>query len=461
MKPPNLLFVFPDQMRAQAMGWMGQEPVQTPVLDRFATESLVLDEAAANYPVCSPYRGMLMSGQYPHASRVTQNCTHVTARLGVELPTNHRCWSDVLKNNGYNLGYIGKWHLDGPHEPYIDCYNNRGELKWNEWCPPERRHGFDYWYAYGTYDWHLRPMYWRGDAPRDGFHFVDQWGPEHEADMAIRFLRNEDGSYRDPDRPFGLVVSMNPPHGPYDHVPEKYPRLYDHLTDEDLFSRPNIPPAGTEGGDHYRRHIRNYYGAITGVDEQFGRILQTLEEQGLAENTIVIFTADHGNCLGINGELQKNNPYEESMRVPFMIRWPNHIAPRHDNLLLSTPDLYPTLLDLMGLGAQVPPEVQGVSHAPLFIQGNGARPASQLYIKIPVGEPAFGWRGVRTGTHTLAVREMPDEKRETLLFDRSRDPYQLHNIAPESPDLVATLWEETTRWLKLTDDPWLSRTGSA
>lgn len=96
-----------------------------------------------------------------------------------------RCWSDVLKDKNYRTGYVGKWHLDSPYKPYVDTYNNRGETAWNEWCPPERRHGFDFWVAYGTYDNHLNPMYWETAAPRDSFFYAHKWGPEYEVDRAI------------------------------------------------------------------------------------------------------------------------------------------------------------------------------------------------------------------------------------------------------------------------------------
>jgi len=157
---PNLVIVFPDQMRGQALGFLGEDPVLTPNLDRFASESLALTQAASTYPVCSPARAMLMSGKYPIANRVTGNCTSESAPYGCELREEECCWSNLLQEQGYSLGHIGKWHLDAPREPYIDCANNRGELKWNEWCPPNRRHGFDFWYSYGTYDHHDRPMYW-------------------------------------------------------------------------------------------------------------------------------------------------------------------------------------------------------------------------------------------------------------------------------------------------------------
>ena len=142
---PNLVIVFPDQMRGQAIGAAGEDPVVTPNLDAFAKESLYLPHAVSNYPVCSPFRAMLMTGQYPHASGVKNNCLSRTTPYNCELPRNARCWSDVLSDKDYSLGYIGKWHLDSPRPPYVDCKNNRGKDKWNEWCSPDRRHGFDFW----------------------------------------------------------------------------------------------------------------------------------------------------------------------------------------------------------------------------------------------------------------------------------------------------------------------------
>ena len=115
---------------------------------------------------------------------------------------------------------------------------------------------------------------------------------------------------------------MNPPHMPYKLVPQKYVDVYKDKSLEELSGRPNIPAADTKMGKLYRNNIRHYYAMITGVDEQFGRILDALKQQGLEEDTIVVFTSDHGNCLGIHNQIAKNNRYEESMRVPFLIRYP-------------------------------------------------------------------------------------------------------------------------------------------
>ncbi|MCP4450036.1 MAG: sulfatase [Planctomycetes bacterium] len=454
-KPPNLIFVFPDQMRGSAMGFLHEEPVMTPNLDRFAEASRVLPQTVSNYPVCSPFRAMFMTGKYPHANQVTSNCNSNTTPFNCQLQQTDTCWSDVLKAAGYSLGYIGKWHLDSPREPYVDCANNRGTLAWNEWCPPERRHGFDFWHAYGTYDYHMRPMYWDTKAERDGFGYVDQWGPEHEADLAIQYLANEDGAYRDPDTPFAMVVSMNPPHTPYSQVPQRYVDRYKDVPLDEMCERPNIPDADTKMGAYYRAHIRNYCAMITGVDEQFGRIMEALKQQGLEQDTLVVFTSDHGNCLGIHNKISKNNRYEESMRIPFMIRWPGKITPGQDDLLFSALDLCPTLLDLMGFGDEISQDVDGKSYAREFLGQGGTRPEWQWYMWVPPGKPAWGQRGIRNQDTTFVIDKVEDKATKYYLHDNKNDPYQLNNIAADNPERIQDLTSVLNRILASYDDPWL------
>ena len=454
---PNLIIVYPDQMRGQAMGFLNEDPVITPNLDRFARESLVLPQAVSNYPVCSPSRAMLWTGKYPHKNNVLANCNSNAAKHGYELRQSECCLSDILCENGYSLGYIGKWHLDSPYKPYVKCSNNNENFAWNEWCSPDRRHGFDFWYAYGTYDQHMNPMYWTKDSTRDKPVWIDQWGPEHEADMAVRYIRNENGDYRDPRKPFALVVAMNPPHMPYNLVPQRYIDKYGDKTYRDLVIRPNVDINGDSRMSRLaRNHTKNYFAMITGVDDQFGRILDVVSEQGLEEDTIVLFTSDHGNCIGSHNEVSKNNHYEESMRIPFLIRWPGKIEPRQDDLLLSTPDIFPTLLDLMGCSGRIPKDVDGRSYADLFRTGEGQRPASQLYIWIPYGKPKWGRRGVRTHKYTLMISKMPGTEIQYVLHDNINDPYQIKNIAGEKPDIVRMLIEsELNPLLIKTNDPWL------
>lgn len=453
---PNLLFVLADQWRGQALGFLGEDPVVTPRLDRFAEGSLVLTEAISNTPVCSPWRAMWMTGRYTQSNGVFGNCNSQAAEYGYELRESARCWSDVLAEEGYSLGYLGKWHIDNPHRPYVECENNSETFAWNEWTPPERRHGFDFWYAYGTYDRHLTPLYWANDTPREAPLRPKQWGPEHEADLAIRYLRNEGGEYRKEGAPFALVVSMNPPHMPYSAYPERYLEPYADTPVEELLVRGNVDLTGeTKKGAYALKHTKNYFAMMTGVDEQFGRILDALREEGLAESTIVVFTSDHGNCLGAHGEISKNNCFEESVRVPFLVRWPGKIPARRDDLLLSTPDLYPTLLGLMGFTGAIPDVVEGTDRSALFRTGEGARPTSQLYRKGDYGDPHFGERGVRTARYTLMVERREEWPDRVVLFDRDRDPDQLVNLAEESPELVEQLVrDELLPWLEKTGDPW-------
>ena len=224
---------------------------------------------------------------------------------------------------------------------------------------------------------------------------------------------------------------------------------------ESLITKPSIEAAGTKWGDHYRNCIRDYYAAISGVDEQFGRILQALKEDGLAENTIVVFTSDHGDCMGIHGEQTKNNPYEESMRVPMLIRFPGRIKPHSDDILLSTTDLYPTLLGLMGYASSIPKEVDGQNLAGYLITGKGQKPESQWYMRISEGKEALGLRGVRTDRYTFVINQASETQKTIMLFDRKEDPYQMKNIIGENKSLEQELTLKLQDWLKKYGDPWI------
>lgn len=454
-KAPNLLIIIADQWRAQAVGFEGKEPVMTPYLDQYIKESLVLEQMVSNYPVCSPARAMLMTGQYPIKNKVYSNVNSSSAPFGIELQEDAICWSDVLKDNGYSNGYIGKWHLDSPYKPYVPTSNNVGSVAWNEWTSPDKRHGFDYWYAYGTYDEHDRPMYWDTNDKRDEFKYVNQWGPIHEADKALAYMENEGGKIRNSDAPFSLVVSMNPPHSQYQTVPDKYYQLYKDVPLENLIKDPNIPAAGTEMGDTYRKDIRYYYANITGVDEQIGRILDGLKNLNLDDNTIVMIMADHGNCLGKHSEISKNNIFEESLRIPFIIRWKNHIAPRRDSTFLgSLPDIYPTLLELVGLKNKTPKNIDGKSYAQYYLNGKGKKPTEQYILGAIISDNVnmnTGFRGIRTSDYKLAFVKKK-KKSEYVLYDLKADPFELTNIYKHDLPIVKKLQPVLKQWLKKTGD---------
>lgn len=454
---PNLIFIMADQWRGDALGCLGKEAVKTPHLDQLASEGVNFTNAVSSYPVSSPARGMLMTGMYPVHSKVTGNCNSATAPYGVELPESARCWSDVLKDQGYELGYIGKWHLDSPYQPYIETSNNKGKIAWNEWCPKERRHGFSHWIAYGTYDYHLKPMYWDTDASRDEFYFVDQWGPEYETDRAIDYIANRDNKFRDTGKPFALVVSMNPPHTGYELVPDKYKEIYRDVDVETVCNSPIIAPKGTKMGDFYRKSVLDYYACMTGVDEQVGRIIRQLKEQGLFENTIVVFTSDHGDSMGMHEHIGKNIYYEEAMRIPMMISWPEKIAPRRDStLMIAFADLYPSLLSLMGFKEQIPAEVQTFDLSASILSPEKAQEVVQPYYYLLPENLMTGYRGLRTKKYTFVVHATNGRTDEWILFDREQDPFQRNNIAPDQPALIKQFSSQLKDWLKKTNDPFMN-----
>lgn len=454
---PNLIFIMADQWRGDALGCLGKEAVKTPHLDQLASEGVNFTNAVSSYPVSSPARGMLMTGMYPVHSKVTGNCNSATAPYGVELPESARCWSDVLKDQGYELGYIGKWHLDSPYQPYIETSNNKGKIAWNEWCPKERRHGFSHWIAYGTYDYHLKPMYWDTDASRNEFYFVDQWGPEYETDRAIDYIANRDNKLRDAGKPFALVVSMNPPHTGYELVPDKYKEIYRDVDVETVCNSPIIAPKGTKMGDFYRKSVLDYYACMTGVDEQVGRIIRQLKEQGLFENTIVVFTSDHGDSTGMHEHIGKNIYYEEAMRIPMMISWPEKIAPRRDStLMIAFADLYPSLLSLMGFKEQIPAEVQTFDLSASILSLEKAQEVVQPYYYLLPENLMTGYRGLRTKKYTFVVHATNGRTDEWILFDREQDPFQRNNIAPDRPALIKQFSSQLKDWLKKTNDPFMN-----
>jgi arylsulfatase A-like enzyme len=453
---PNLVFVFPDQFRQQAIGFMGADPVITPNLDRFAGQSVVLTNAVSNRPVCSPYRAMLFTGMYPHSNGVLTNCYSGTKRYDCQLRETDRCFSDVLHDLGYSQGYIGKFHLDLPDEAHAEYTEGRrgdGHI-WDAYTPPgPRRHGFDFWHSYGCCDRHLNPHYWTTDAAIDERIEPEEWSVKHETDVAVRYIRNSGGECREPGAPFSLVVSFNPPHPPFDQVPRKYVEMYGEKTNEELLNRPNV--SFERKARRALMHAKNYFAAVTGVDEQFGRILKALEDEGLADDTVVVFSADHGEMLGSHGRMGKVAWYDESLLMPFIVRWPGRIAPRSDDLLLGVPDVMPTLLGLAGFADHIPGDVEGTDYSRALLGEDMARPTSALYLNTTPRNAAAGARGLRTHRYTFVIERTKDGGERVHLYDNEADPYQMTDIAGREPEVEKRLAKELDEWLRRTNDPWL------
>lgn len=470
---PNVIYIFPDQFRNHALGFWNEEgfkdkvnfvadPVRTPHLNRFAKESFVLSSAISNCPLSSPHRGMLLTGMYPDGSGVTLNCN--SNRPVSSLKPDAVAIGDVFSSVGYECAYIGKLHADfpTPNDPEnIGKYVEDSTPVWDAYTPPERRHGFNYWYSYGTFDVHKKPHYWDTNGKR---HEINEWSAKHEADKAIAYLKNENSERRE-DRPFLMMISMNPPHGPYnsleDCMEEDY-NLYKDVPLEQLLIRPNV-----HRNMEKTANVRYYFASVTGIDREFGRILAALDDLGLDKNTIVVFASDHGETMCSQGmDDPKNSPYIESINIPFMVRYPDKIEHHVDPLLLSTPDIMPTILGLCGLNDQIPETVQGRDFSPLFYRERIERPEGALYIKNAEGERDVNGlvvsyfpssRGIKTERYTLAVYIDKQTKKinRTLMFDDSVDPYQLNNLEiDQHPEVFKELCVQMAPLLKEANDPW-------
>lgn len=470
---PNVIYIFPDQFRQSSLGFWQQEPyasqirwvgdpVLTPNLDQFANEAVVLTEVVSTCPVSSPHRGMLLSGMYPERNGVTLNCMAQLPESS--LREDAECIGDVFSEAGYDCAYIGKLHVDfptpnNPQQPGTYVSSRRPE--WDAYTPPERRHGFNYWYSYGTFDEHKNPHYWDSEGNR---HDPKEWSVKHETDKAIEYILNENGE-RDSSKPFFMMLSYNPPHSPYqsldDCMEEDY-MLYADKSLGELYVRPNADTTMLKAPS-----MRYYLANVTGVDREFGRIISTLRDLGIDRNTIVVFASDHGETM-CSHSLQdpKNSIYRESLNTPFMVRYPEKLTPRVDSLLLSTTDIMPTLLGLAGMEDLIPQSVEGRDLSPAIRGEKGAyRPQSALYMRNLNGETdSLGMvrgifpeaRGLKCGQYTFELtidRQM--QLSGVLIFDDYADPYQLSPICPEqNPELYGQLCEQLGAKLKESNDIW-------
>jgi arylsulfatase A-like enzyme len=415
---PSFLIVLPDQLRAQALGCMGNPDIRTPNLDALAKEGILFRNTLANTPVCCPARAVLLTGRYAHANGMVAN--------DLRFNESEVTIAEILRGQGYRTGFIGKWHLDGgPRMPGF--------------VPPgPRRHGFDFWAANECSHAHFNTQYFRDtDQPIP----VKKFEAEAWTDLAIEFLRENR------HRPFFLVVSMGPPHDPYG-APDRFMAGYDPKT---LQMRPNWVE-GTPGGS--RKDIAAYAAAVTAVDEQVGRLTAELKELGLDQDTLVLATSDHGDMLGSQHRRLKRTPWEESIRVPGIVRYPRAGIPgRSSEALFSHVDVAPTLLGIAGL--PIPPTMQGSDLSGLIRGTGGEGPESayfQLFVPYRSDQVPEGWRGVRTAGHMYARTESGP----WLLYDLKADPFEQRDLSadPRSAALLAEMDERLAAWMKRTGDAW-------
>jgi arylsulfatase A-like enzyme len=434
VRRPNVVFVFADQWRASATGYAGDPNVKTPHLDLLAQESVNFRNAVSCCPVCSPARASMITGQYPLTHGIFLN----DAALQHSAPSIADCFNEA----GYQTGYIGKWHLDGHGR--------------KEYIPPERRQGFRFWQAYDcSHDYNDSPYYDNNDPEIKKWEGYDAFDQTRHA---IRFIEENRS------RPFMLFLSWGPPHDPYLTAPEKFRKLYDP---DKLRLPPNVPQDEQDFFPYSRWHERyelkpadrsrhllaGYYAHCTALDECVGTLQTAIRQAGLEKNTIFVFTSDHGDMLGSQGLWLKQWPYDESARVPFLLKYPVLSDGRSVNVPLNTPDIMPTLCGLCDI--PVPPGVQGQSYAPLLDGGEERDEAALIANYHPFGWWAAvrggrEWRGVRTARHTY-VRTLEGP---WLLFDNETDPYQMTNLVnqPEHSALQTRLEQKLQEKLRETGD---------
>ena len=422
-KPLNILFMFADQMHAFAMGCMGNDEIKTPNLDRLAGEGILFQNCYSNAPVCTPFRATLVSGQYGSQTDTLSNCAYI--------PEGTRTLAASLNDGGYRTSWVGKWHL-----------GDKGNIA----ILPELRADFTDFIGYQCYNDFLHSVKFYDE---DGVeHVYDTHRTEVTTDIAIERLQ------KIKDEPFAMFVSYQNPHYP-EQPAWRFEQMY---SDTNLTRRPNAsdvePYTGTQsppspkprendpiyqkyGGD-LDTYLKQYYAMVTQLDDNVGRMLDTLDELGIADNTVIFFTSDHGDMQGSQGLVNKGLPYEESSHIPLVMRVPNGVSGAVIDDLVSGVDFFATCLDYAGCPEE--PSCEGNSFAALT-QDPNAEPMNR-----PIFSEMKPWCMVRQGSHKLVAEKNPFEL--THLYDIDNDPYELNNLINDADlkDIQENLRSQLESW---------------
>lgn len=422
---PNLLYVLADQLRYQSCGHAGDPRARTPNLNAFAREGVDFRNAISGHPVCAAYRASLFTGKYTTSTGMVIN--------ELRINPNHECIGHALTRSGYDTSYIGKWHL------WANQLGNHDDPK-NSFTPPgPYRLGFDgFWASYGFHHEYYKG-YYHTDSPEkipcEGYE------PDVQTDLAIERIEHHSRG----DRPFAVFLSVGTPHSPLraDNVPPEYLRMFAEDTELHEFDYPpNYKPEDDPYSDNWGKFrppdsrgqlpnwMRVYYAMTANLDWNFGRLMKALDKAGVRENTIVVFTSDHGEMFGAQGRLAKNIFYEEAVRVPFLMRLPGRTPEgRVSDACLNTVDIMPTLLSAMDL--PIPSQVEGTDLSHCAFGKPGPEPEAALLQNTGAcasWDPGFEWRAVRNKRHTFAIYRRDGKE---LLFDNRTDPYQMRNLADD------------------------------
>ena len=427
-RPPNVLWIFGDQHRAHATSYRGDRNVFTPNIDNLAREGMRFDAAVAGAPWCTPFRAALLTGRYPHQT----GAVRTPSALPPEIPT----VAHAFEAAGYHTAYVGKWHLDGGNFP-------------THYVPPERRGGFRYWMGYENNN-NQHECYVYGtdsEAPQR----LPGYETDALSDLLIAHLRRHVGATDNDSggggltpaaggpvyRPFFAVLSVQPPHGP--NVPPTNPAYgARRIHPADLELRRNVPLI-PDLERRARFDLAGYYAMIENLDYNIGRIRTALTEMGVDRDTYVVFFSDHGDMMGSHGQFGKSTPWEEAIRVPFIVHRAGgdyHMRTGSSDAPINHVDIASTSLGLCGIAA--PEGMAGYDYSAHCIRPDApeyrgprqpeAEPQSAYLQQIPPKPHArttsLPWRGVvtRDGWKYACTAGS-----DWMLFDTANDPYEQAN----------------------------------
>lgn len=444
MDSPNILIILSDQLRRQALGCYGDPNVSTPNIDRLAAEGARFDAACSTCAVCVPFRFSMMTGQYAH--------TRLVPNLTWRMSPAERTLADEFNEAGYHTVYVGKWHLEGTPDK-------------SRPIPRSRQGRWQKWYGFELRNSHFDTFYFEDADPTP--HPLGKYQTDGLFDLTMDYL----GRGRPTDRPFCCVLSVEPPHFPYE-APEENTANW---RERPLELPPNFQteldyyvPLSHWKGDEGRTtemkkdRVRTYYAMIENLDRNVGRMHDFLGESGLGEDTIVVFTSDHGEMGGAHGlpTAMKTYPFEESIAIPLIVRDPArpNLAGRVIGEPVGTEDLYPTLCGLAGIsprqprpGADLTPlirgERDGLERAGILLENvHEFRPPGAFY--------RHAFRGIRTSRWKYTVLSGPNGVGPWQLFDMREDPFEMQNLAgrPEHRERVEEMHAELGEMLGTTED---------
>ena len=427
MSRMNVVFIFTDQQNRDALGCMGNPNLETPNLDRLAEKGVLFRRCYSNHPVCGPYRGALMTGQYTSRCGVTRNQS--------ALPAGTTTFADAFNAAGYQTSWVGKWHLGG---------NGNGPI------PEELRGGFQRFKGYQCYNGFYKDVCFYDEQNRE--HRYDYHRTEVTTDLALSELDTLTADSA--GRPFMLMVSYQAPHYPVQPAPE-YEAMY---KDRKIVRRPNgqevdpftptvnprspspheLDPDFQRYGNDLDAYIRLYNAMCTQMDANVGRLLRRLESLGVADDTMIVFTSDHGDMQGSHGLKNKHVPYEESVGIPLIIHVPKLPGCRVSDCLVSGIDMMPTCLELAGI--EPVDTVDGQSIAPI-LRGQTDTTRNTVFSEC-------GWRMIITEEWKLAARHKDGVWTPFLMTHIAEDPYEQNNRVdnPSDAAIQESLLARLQKW---------------